>query len=389
MRRRLGLGAWVLRLRSWVLNGAVSDPRPKTQGQKPFDAFTLVELLVVITIIGILIALLLPAVQAAREAARRVQCGNNVKQLALGMLDHEQVHGFFPSGGWGYQWAGDPDRGTGREQPGCWVYAVLPYIEQQAVYSLGSDGNPDQWTASQQAGAALCMQAPLALYQCPTRRRCQAFPIATYNGAAVSVGYDGRGNYTAQGANAVSLVARTDYSANAGDQMEGWLAPPAYTLPDAANLTATHRWPNLDAGPGPVQPNSGPATGICYFRSQVAIRDIPDGASNTYLLGEKYVNPDNYEDGWDHADNESMYNGYDNDNHRTTYYNASKGLAWTPRQDAPGAENMYVFGSAHPDTCNAAMCDGSVRTISYSIDAETHRRLGNRKDGMTIGTTEF
>ncbi len=99
--------------------------------------FTLVELLVVITIIGILIALLLPAVQAAREAARKLHCGNNLKQLALGALNHELAHGFFPSAGWGYLWVGDPDRGTGKEQPGCWVYATLPYVEQQALHDLG------------------------------------------------------------------------------------------------------------------------------------------------------------------------------------------------------------------------------------------------------------
>ena len=109
------------------------------------SGFTLVELLVVITIIGILIALLLPAVQAAREAARRVQCSNNLKQLGLAMLQHEERNRFFPTGGWGWYWVGDPDRGFGKEQPGGWVFSVLPYMEQQPLHDLGSDGQPNEW----------------------------------------------------------------------------------------------------------------------------------------------------------------------------------------------------------------------------------------------------
>ncbi len=104
--------------------------------------FTLVELLVVITIIGILIALLLPAVQAAREAARRMQCTNNLKQLALGCLTHESMTGRFPTGGWGYGWTGDADRGNDWRQPGGWLYNVLPYIEQQSLHDMGA-GAPD------------------------------------------------------------------------------------------------------------------------------------------------------------------------------------------------------------------------------------------------------
>jgi prepilin-type N-terminal cleavage/methylation domain-containing protein len=98
------------------------------------QGFTLVELLVVIAIIGMLVALLLPAVQAAR----RTQCANQLKQMALGCLLHEEAFKQLPTGGWAWYWSGDPDRGVDQRQPGGWSYIILPYIEHDVrLRSLG------------------------------------------------------------------------------------------------------------------------------------------------------------------------------------------------------------------------------------------------------------
>ena len=244
--------------------------------------FTLVELLVVITIIAILIPLFCRPCRRPGRGLRRLQCSNNLKQLALAMVHHEGQYGYFPSGGWNWEWCADPDRGTGREQPGGWPYPVLPYLEQMALYNLGSDFQPNAWTPTQWAGEAQRTQTPLAVHTCPTRRRCTMYAFALCSANRASTVRE-----------TTPPMARTPSAAprerlrgeNPGDQTVQWVNGIVTNLSQAASLTATHSWPNVDAGPVAGQPGTGPATGICYFRSQVRMSRISPMASEHLFAG--------------------------------------------------------------------------------------------------------
>jgi prepilin-type N-terminal cleavage/methylation domain-containing protein/prepilin-type processing-associated H-X9-DG protein len=334
------------------------DNRSRRQTHRTSSrAFTLVELLVVITIIAVLIALLLPAVQAAREAARKVQCQNNLKQLALAMLGHEEQHHFFPSGGWGHRWTGDPDRGTGKEQPGGWTFAILPYLEQQAVYHLGSDGSSETITATQKSGAFLRDQAPLVMFICPTRRRAAVYPRP--------------GNRWYYNGDDITSAAAIDYAASAGTSNGN----PLSSCSSGPTTIATAR---SFAYPGQTD------TGVLFPRSRVTMADISDGASNTYLLGEKYLCADNYYNGLDPHDDMGMYEGNSPDNTRWCTYDPPSSTVLAPVADTPGAVIWFIFGSAHAGGLQMAFCDGGVRSINYSISPALHALLGDRRDGKAV-----
>jgi hypothetical protein len=308
---------------------------------------TLVELLVVIGIITMLMSLALPAINAARESGRKTTCMNNVRQLALAAIGHETAHGFFPSGGWAGGWVGLPTRGTGPQQPGGWVYAVLPFLERSDLAEMGGGATQQE----QEAETARLLQTCLAVTYCPTRRRVRAYPIF--------YAYARQPHGSAE----VFEVARCDYAINAGDQPRcevAWFGPPSLAAGDDPKFP----WPDVSDH-----------TGVCYMRSRITTGHLRDGASRTYLIGEKYLSVSNYESGADHGDDWSMYTGYQDDIHRSTYD--------PPRRDGDLTRTIR-FGSPHAAVWHVSFCDGSARPLSYEIDAAVHRSLGNRADGLAF-----
>jgi prepilin-type N-terminal cleavage/methylation domain-containing protein/prepilin-type processing-associated H-X9-DG protein len=366
---------------------------------KPARGFTLVELLVVIAIIGILVALLLPAVQAAREAARRNQCKNNLKQLALGCLLHVDTHKFLPSGGWNDHYTADPNRGYGGNQPGGWYYNILAYIEEQALRDLGKGQAFDGVTpsAGYKAASIQLHTTPVSSFLCPSRHSVKLYPWG-WTGGAVGVGTPGAGP---PWINNLPAVTKADYAANAGDSLVSAGDPFApYSMWPPAGMTYSAidgqaKW--TDTSCTPTVSRSGLTTppycqsGVITYHSETKLSQITDGTTNTYLVGEKFLTPLMYEAAaanyQGYGDDQCAYIGYEWDNERVSWNNSPSNAEgpenYLPRQDALGTDipNEYAFGSPHAGAMNMAMCDGSVHSLSYDIDTNTHRYLSIKNDG--------
>jgi hypothetical protein len=212
------------------------------------------------------------------------------------------------------------------------------------------------------------MKIQIGLFICPTKRP----PEAT---AA-------KNHYTPPNARYIAgtPVAKSDYAACSGDPAvtDVTFGPPNPTVA-ASPLWS---WPPCDA------PNQH-CNGVSYQRSMVKLKDITDGTTLTYMVGEKFQLPASYAGSfasgsptYDFGDNESIYSGYNRDQHRSSRY--------LPAQDRDGvASGHWWFGSAHSDGFGMAMCDSSVRRISFSIDPLVHRRLGIRNDGEVVDEGSF
>ncbi len=312
--------------------------------------FTLVELLVVIAIIGVLIALLLPAVQSAREAARRLQCTNKMKQLGLALHNYHSAHGSFASGyisnksTTGSEWCYNDSPRTKHGAP--WSVLILPYLEQTTLYerfdfhqnftSASSCPSEDNSTSSNHKA----WETPLSLYQCPSDPGSQSDVNNTNY-----LGVQGGGDYEDAPCNIRSRVFFLN--------------------------------------------------GVLYHSSKTRIAHITDGSSHVFLLGEtKYIpTPVHRVDGSGYAGWASGPRMDDLGPNPYTLAAATLQINSVPGSGGqPDSEvrDMYyemskLFGSFHVGGCNFTMCDGSVRFVNESIDLKAYQSTAIRNDGLPLG----
>ncbi|WP_428306810.1 DUF1559 domain-containing protein [Lacipirellula sp.] len=372
--------------------------------------FTLVELLVVIAIIGVLVALLLPAVQAAREAARRSQCVNNLKQVMLSMHNHESAKRAFPSGGigpWpriedfltdskpGVENVGTSGTPLGPDRQGLsWAFQILPYLEAQAIQNIKT--------------TAQLEQSDVAMYHCPSRRpptrSLGAGPYLMDYAAVVPL------NTAAEMGTLYNTAIQLspDWGTKGCQLQQMWGSNgggPRFMINGDGTPTIDQETTSGTTANSLASKSKGysPAMGVIVrsnncarcstgkqetgFYTRIGFNQISDGSSNTLVISEKRLEPRLYEGGAGH-DDRGWSDGWDFDTLRTTIclpesdqdYEPPAGSGTNPKAGAVA----YSFGSAHAAGIAGGFADASVRTIGYGIDVVVFNYLGHRADEQNI-----
>lgn len=299
--------------------------------------FTLIELLVVIAIIGILVGMLMPAIQAVRESARRTQCLNQQRQMAAGLSNYESANKHFPAG---YTYP----------QQAMWSAFLLPYIEQTAVYDMIDFNGP--WDITQTNNAA-ALATYISIFQCPSTRAPQFLA-------------DGQG-----------IPNRV---------------PCTY-------LACTSGLNNRESGPEPYAGDANVADGIFFVNSKTRTRDIVDGLANTLLLGESIFDIDLRGD--DYSGNPQVIDHWYIGSSQLMPVNPfgsleiSEALGSTAcpvnaykRADAPINDMELGFSSRHAGGTQVAFADGHVRFVAESIDVAIWSAWGTRANLETVSDDE-
>lgn len=313
------------------------------------NGFTLVELLVCIAIIGILIGLLLPAVQAVREAARQVQCRNNLKQLALACCNYESAYKYFPA------YAGESTpafvqfgRGPDARKRGWnWIAKAMIFMEQPVLSERwGVYGAAESMTLTLQDRELLKTPVP-GLY-CPSRRSAEAYPLLE--------DYQPRFG---------ELSARMDYAMNGGPAVPDDVADGSHTQESSESRKILTM-----------------SDGFWQLGSYTKPTSITDGLSNSYMIGEKAMSSNNYTNGKDFGDRAPITGWID---HPESSNSNVRFAARKPHADRPNScLACHEFGSAHRANWNVALADGSVHAIFYEMDMEIHRKLASIHEGEVV-----
>lgn len=325
--------------------------------------FTLVELLVVIAIIGVLVALLLPAIQAAREAARRTQCQNQMRQLGIALQNHHDVRKRLPAGEFWYN--KDTTGATFNVSGWGWLPRILPYIEQTQLYDQAHfDKHPTQNALGVFNRTVIRTDVPGLL--CPSN---------PYRGEVTDNESD---DYNAN-ANSQKQIAEADYAANVGDYRN--IGGTGDGLPHTVDNDSDGRpdWPQAGNvfGPGSAQnppyPVKYPTRGVINrFGWAANFKEITDGLSNTFAVGECIG-------AWCLTQNfgtQCWSTTAQPINHWNSVY--SSGSQTWPTIANPQWSDSIAFRSLHPGGAQFIMCDASVHFLNENIDHASYRAMASR-----------